>query len=734
MIVVIAEKNELAKAIVEGLGGGTRKQGYYDCGSHLVVPCVGHMLELLEPEDYDERYKVWRAEDLPWCEIPWKKKPIERTQEQLNVILRLIDQADSIVHAGDPDDEGQLIVDEILEYAGCRKPVQRVLINDNNTKVVQRALANMRDNAEFRGLSASAEARSVGDLLYGVNLTRMYTLMAKKKGYPGVLHAGRVSSAITGLVVRRDRANEGHSATNYFVVKGSFAFGGICFDAAYQPTERDTIDDKSRLSDRAQAESIAGQVNGQSAVLASAVTKELATPAPLPYNLLRLQADAARRFGMKPDEVMAVSQSLKDKHRAITYNRTDTEYLSDEQHEEAPEVLAAVAATAPTLARAVELADPKLKSRAFNSAKVTVHHGIVPTQAKSDIATFTQQEKQIYLLIAVAYVAQFHPLSLTDKTRLELTCADRRFVCEGRVVTRPGWTALYGGDASSAEEAEDDASLDADLRQLVTGQDGSCTGAAVLAKATQPPPLYNIASLLTDLTRAAKYVKNDRLRQALLERDKDKEGENGGIGTPATRDTHLKNLFERGYLAEKKVGKKSYVVSTPKAREYYDALPDQAKFPDMTAIWVEQLKGVEAGQASMTSFIDGLMDYIRQEMARVQADGINVASQLVPCPKCKSGMLRIRGGDSFFWACSQREACGHTMNDKNGQPVPKAAPSALHKCMSCGLGLVRRESPKKGRDPARAWWGCSGFKDGCKQTYPDLKGKPNYGVTKKVTA
>ncbi|MBA4953692.1 DNA topoisomerase III, partial [Pseudomonas aeruginosa] len=193
---VIAEKPELAKAIVEGLGGGSRKDGYYECGSDRVTWCFGHMLALLDPEDYDERYANWNMADLPIVHIPWRKKPSgdAGAKAQFKTILSLLKQAKSVVHAGDPDDEGQLLVDEILEYANCRLPVQRLLINDNNVKIVRRQLAAMRDNREFAGLSAAAEARSVGDQLYGFNITRLYTLAARAKGYQGLLSVGRVQT------------------------------------------------------------------------------------------------------------------------------------------------------------------------------------------------------------------------------------------------------------------------------------------------------------------------------------------------------------------------------------------------------------------------------------------------------------------------------------------------------------------------------------------------------------
>ena len=330
MRLFIAEKPQLAQAIVAGLGGGTRKDGYIECGDDCVTWCFGHMLALCDFEDYDPKFAKWSLDDLPFSHIPWRKKPTgdSGAKAQLKTILALLKRASLVVHAGDPDEEGQLLVDEVLEYAGCRLPVKRVLINDNTTALVTRALAAMRDNAEFAGLSAAAEARSVGDQLYGYNLSRTYTLVARKLGYDGVVSVGRVQTPILGLVVRRTRAYRDHRKTFYFIVNGQFDFGAVAFPARYQIMPADPADDKGRLIDEAHATAIAAAVTGKPARIVSAETKQKEQHPPLPYNLLKLQSDAARKFGYKPGQVKDITQTLREQHKLITYNRSDCQYLS----------------------------------------------------------------------------------------------------------------------------------------------------------------------------------------------------------------------------------------------------------------------------------------------------------------------------------------------------------------------------------------------------------------------
>ena len=727
MQLFIAEKPDLAKAIVEALGGGSRKEGYYDCGDNYVTWCYGHMLQLLDPEDYDQRYKQWSMADLPISHLPWKKKPSGDKKDQLKIITGLLKQAKSVIHAGDPDSEGQLLVDEILLFSNCNLPVKRILINDNNTKIVRRALETMRDNKEFAGLSASAEARSVGDQLYGYNMTRAYTLAAQASGYQGVLSVGRVQTPVLGLVVRRDREFEAHTKSFYYNVTGQFKVGELSFPARYQIVEGDSVDDKGRLINQEHAQSIADSVKGSAARIVSVETKKKEQHPPLPYNLLKLQTDASRKFGFTPSITKDLTQSLRDKHKLITYNRSDCEYLSEEQHADASNVLAAISQTAKSLAVVAQRADPGIKSRAFNSSKVSAHHGIIPTEATADFSKLSDGEQKIYLLIARAYIAQFFSKHLYDQTDLVVESAKHRFAVRSNVTTSAGWRVLYKNDVGNEDLEKDDA-LELDIRILKAGQDGTCFDANAEQMETKPKPRYTMATLLSDLTRVAQYVRDERLRKLLVEKDKGKEGEHGGIGTPATRDTIIATLFERGYLKES--GKA--IISTPTAREFYDTLPDQAKFPDMTALWHEQQKSIQQGDLDAMTFVNELMGYITGEVENVKQNGIGIKIDTHRCPTCDKPIRRIKKKDKneFFWGCSgYADGCRFACEDQGGNPVIKQSPliSSLHKCGSCSKGLSRRPGKKKGT----FWWGCSGFPE-CKQTYPDIKGKPDYSQNAKL--
>jgi len=775
----IAEKPELARAIVDALGGGSKARGYYECSDDRVTWCYGHMLELYDPEDFDPSLKHWRREDLPIFFFPWKKKPLPESREQFGVIVGLLREADMVVHAGDPDPEGQLLVDEVLKFADYNGPVKRVLINDNTTAVVKKALDNLRDNAEFSGMSAAAEARQIADKLYGYNMTRLYTLAARSEGYSGLISVGRVQTPILGLVVRRDRENAGHEKVAYYVVKAAFRHGDACFTGAYQNRPEDPQDAAGRLTHHAHAQAIADGLSGKTAKVVSYDAKKGETPPPLPYSLLKLQADAARLLGLKPDKVKAITQTLREKYRLVTYNRSDCRYLSDEQHGEAPEVIAAIAANTPELASVPGL-DPAIKSRAFNSAKVSAHHAIVPTRNRADLSKLTESERSVYRLICRAYIAQFLPNQEWERATAVLDVDGLAFVCRSRTVLRNGWRDFIttapeeGGD----EEEDDDRSA---LIVMAPGQEAVCESGECVRRETAPKPLYTMAGLLTDLTRVAQYARDDTIRQALIEKDRGKEGENGGIGTPATRDEVINTLFERGFIETRKKGKAVNVVSTALGREVYDILPDDAKYPDLTAIWHEQQRAIERGEIRADAFLDELLSYIGQEVGRVTVDGLGLKTRRHPCPKCGKAMLRRPGKKGHFWSCSGFPGCTATLPDDNGSPADpankpepaeamncpdcgkhmryvahsrgdffgctgypgckrvvrakdgkpadeKSRPraSGKHTCLICGKGLVRRP----GKEEGTFFWGCSGY-PGCRNTYPDHHGKPKFGTTRK---
>ncbi len=729
----IAEKPELARAIVEALGGGEKRRGYYECGADRVAWCFGHMLELCQPEDYDQAFKQWKVTDLPLFFVPWRKRTLAKSKEQFAVIVGLLKEADCVVHAGDPDPEGQLLVDEILDYVKYAGTVKRILINDNTPAVVKKALANLRHNADFAGLSQSALARQRGDFFYGINMPRLYTLAAQREGFNSVLSVGRVQTPILGMIVRRDRDfADPNNRSTYYAVRGTFSAGETQFTASYHVKPDDPQDDKGRLSDPAHSQAIADAIGGKIAVVKSHEVKPGETPPPLPYNLLQLQIDASRIHGFSPDKVKDITQTLREKHRLITYNRSDSQYLSEEQHADAPAVLATVAANMPEFSQEIADADPARKSRAFDSSKVTAHHAIIPTQSRADVSALAEDERKVYRLIARAYLAQFLPPEKWEKSTTTLEVEGHIFIRTAKRVIEPGWRSLYAGEPSQKDEDSGDEE-EACAITFAVGQKLPCAAGQREKKEAGPKPLYTMATLLGDLTRVAQYIRDESLRKSMVEKDKGKAGEHGGIGTPATRDVIIATLFDRGFIAYGKKGKTQTIVSTKTGQDFYDLLPDAAKFPDMTAVWHEQQRNIEHGNGTVNAFLDSLIAHIGEETTRVLEHGLNLPIEKHPCPVCSSPMMLKKSKNGAFWGCSRYPECRATLPDDGGKPgkapaAEKIRPSVSekHKCAHCGKGLVRRS----GKRERSHFWGCSGYPE-CKNVYPDVDGKPDYSVQTK---
>lgn len=690
MRLFIAEKPDVAKAVCAGLGGGfSTREGYYEKGQDVVTWCYGHMLQLFDPEDYDEKYKRWNIDDLPFCFLPAKRKYNPKTSKQTKIIRDLLKKADQIVHAGDPDDEGQLLVDELLRHFGNRTPTLRLLINDNNTRVVSRAIAAMQPNSKFEHLGFKAEARSLADQLYGYNLTRAYTLNVQQQGQQGVISIGRVQTPILGLVVMRDRAHASHQKSLYYNVQGIFEFAGLTFAARYVAQPTDPLDEDGRLVSKPRAQEIARACKGQPARLLSVTTTTKKTPPPLPYNLLKLQQDASRKFGYTPDETLNITQILRERHRLITYNRSDCQYLNDEQHPDAPGVLSAVNTTAPLFARVISRTDPSLKSRAFNSAKVSAHHAIIPTEGTARWETLNEKEQNVYKIIARAYIAQFYPNYTFDETKVLIEVDGHQFQVTGRVDLDQGWKVLYANDNGNEETQADSDLLNADLRGLRNGENGQCVDTKVTEHETKPPALYTMATLLGDLTRVSRYVKDQKLAAVLKEKDKEKAGEHGGIGTPATRSAIIKTLFERGFLTEKKKN----VVSTPLGQALFDQVADIVKYPDMTAIWHEQMRNVKT-QTDAENFVRKMMaQVVEPEVQRLKTTSINVTTQTKSKGKNKSAKT--------------------------------SAVQTDFTCKACGKPLLLREGVSKATKKTFKFFGCSGYPT-CKQSYFEKNGQPDY--------
>ncbi|CDT65562.1 DNA topoisomerase III [Vibrio coralliirubri] len=610
---IIAEKPSLGRAIAAALPNPQKKdQGFIKCGNGDVVTwCIGHLLEQVEPDAYDDRYKKWNLADLPIVPEQWQLRPRKTSSKQLTVIRKLLKDATQIVHAGDPDREGQLLVDEVIDYCKVSKAkkesMDRLLISDLNLPAVKRALSQMRSNRDFIPLSISALARSRADWLYGMNMTRAYTLLGQKAGYQGVLSVGRVQTPVLGLVVRRDEEIENFIPKDYFTLHALIPYqnNGQSFDirARWKPSEacKPWQDEEGRVLNRKLVENVANRIANQPATVTESEQKQSKQAAPLPYSLSALQIDASKRFGMSAQQVLDTCQSLYEKHKLITYPRSDSRYLPKEHYSQRESIVDAIANNAKELQSGAQGADLSLKSKAWNDSKVDAHHAIIPTPKKSSVNGLSANEMKIYQQIARQYLMQFYPPAVFADAKLVFDIAGGVFIAKGRQLINPGWKVLMG--KTDTEEKGDGTDT---VPPLDKGTVLTCREGVISDKKTEPPKHFTEATLLQAMTGIARFVANKDLKAILKETD--------GLGTEATRAGILDTLFKRQLLTRQ--GKS--IHSSPAGRGLIHALPEDSTFPDMTAHWEHQLQGMaERNQAyqpfmqALESKIDGLMGKVK---------------------------------------------------------------------------------------------------------------------------
>ncbi len=597
MILYIAEKPSLGRALAEVLPRPHQKgDGFIRVGNGDVVSwCIGHLLEQAQPDAYDPAFKQWRLEHLPIIPREWKLEARSKTRSQLTVLKKLLKQADDIVHVGDPDREGQLLVDEVISFCGVsttrREKVQRCLISDLNPAAVKKALAALRPNREFVPLSVSALARSRADWLYGINMSRLCTIQGQKMGYQGVLSVGRVQTPLLGLVVRRDQDIESFIARPYYEVLALLQTeAGERFKAKWQPSEacQPWQDEEGRVLSRRLAENVIQRIQGQPGRVVGAERKLHRQAPPLPYNLSTLQIDAARRFGLSAKQVLDSCQTLYERHKLITYPRSDCRYLPEDHFHQAAAVTEALARTRPELAPAVAEADLTLRSKAWNDKKVDAHHAIIPTARAMDGGKLSGPEQNLYQLIARQYLAQFYPPWEYADKQLDVDIAGGRFVARARQQVKPGWKVLF---ARPDKKADEDPELQPTLPELKPGDPLLCLEGELLDKLTQPPKYFTDATLLAAMTNIARYVTDTELRKILRDTD--------GLGTEATRAGIIELLFSRQFL--RREGKQ--IRATEAGRKLIASLPESATTPDMTARWEAVLDAISRKQAGYQGFM-----------------------------------------------------------------------------------------------------------------------------------
>lgn len=600
----IAEKPSVGKAIAEALGKTKSDKGYCETKSGDVVTwCFGHLMELATPDVYlpddvpttKSGSKVWREQDLPIVPDRWKIQVKTDCKAQFNVIKKLAQKSNitTIVNCGDPDREGQLLVDEILSFIDNKKPVLRYWASAVDSASVKKALSLLESNEKFVGMRYAALGRSHADWLIGMNATRAFTLASRRSGNGSLLSVGRVQTPTLNLVATRDHEINNFKPQTYYVFKGNFKAANKTFTATLQYGDAQKgLDSEGRLVDLNAARLLQQKLSSvKKAKVIEFETKNKDKNAPLVYSLASIQAEANAKYGYSAEQILNICQALYEKYKLTTYPRSDCEYLPTVQHQDAAKVLRALCSFHTELKSTISKANPSLKSKVWNDSKITAHHGIIPTQQVGNLSELKDDERKVYMLIVKRYLSQFFPPAKLLATTIKMDVSGEVFACNGSVVVENGYLAVYGGEDDTAEQDKADEKEDSQsLPKLSAGEIVDVLQVSPVTAQTKPPASFTEGTLIKAMQNIYNFVPDGPFKKVLKDGD--------GIGTSATRASIIAELKKKGFLELK--GKK--IKATPVGIKLLSELPDLCKNPVLTAMFESQLKLVESGKITYKQF------------------------------------------------------------------------------------------------------------------------------------
>lgn len=592
MRLFIMEKPDMANRLARVMGKSIqREDGYLLVGNDAVTWCIGHLLELIEPEEYDPAWKKWSFEYLPIVPERFRLKPIKGKEGQLYTIKQLLDQADEVIHGGDIGREGQLIVDEVLRFLKNRSPVKRLVLNNSSPEGIRKALANLEDNKKHYPKGLAAKARSEADWIYGMSLSRAATLAFG--GFGTVLSIGRVQTPTLALVVNRCVEIENFQPENFYeLIATAVSENGEEVQLLYGPPK------DARIKEKSVANTLAKEVKGTKGTFSVQAQDKKKGPPKL-FSLAGLQKEAGKKLKYGAQQVLEIAQSLYEQG-LITYPRTEATCLPSEIKSEVPVILKGLKESTPSVAQiyqesGLEDQEPVLRNSIFNDKKMEKeeHHAIIPTGMKLSEA-LDKKAENIYLMVVRRFLMSLLPDYEYRETQITLpaTLQDGRtlpFAAKGLTPVKLGWRVL--------EDAETKESL---IPNIKDGEQGELKEVKVKTRKTTPPPYYIEGTLLEDMSAIAKYVTDERIKSALKE--------TSGIGTPATQAAIIETLKARKFIkVEPRSGK---VKDTPEGRELILSLPKLLTNPDITAKWEMDLKKIALGHTPPENFKESVIKFV----------------------------------------------------------------------------------------------------------------------------
>jgi len=687
MPLVIAEKPSVARDIAKVLGANKKNNGYLEGNGWQVSWCVGHLIRLSDPEEYDPAYQKWSLESLPILPDSFQTSVIKQTQDQFGILQHLISCNDEIICATDAGREGQLIFEYVM--AKCEniqsKKIKRLWISSMTDTAIQEGFANLKDNAQYYNLYQSAKCRSEADWLVGINFSRLFSLR-----YNGHLSVGRVQTPTLALIVNRKLAIDQFVPETYYQIEGHFGTISATYTDATRP----------KLTDEAYAEQLAQKFKGQQGTITKLITTHKQEDRPLLYDLTELQRDANKRFGYTAQQTLTYAQSLYETHKVLTYPRTDSRYLSQDMKTIIPTLLKKIPLGFPQCASIVEKLQKEklpLDKRIFDDKKITDHHAIIPTANIDKIGKLrlNKGENDILFLVICRFLTILSPKKLYDETKLEITLQDGSlFKSSGKLITQEGWTmiekTLLGKNISNENEDEKEQVFpNIQLNQILVLDE-----CKLIEKNTSPPKLYTEATLLSAMENAGRELENKELKDAM----KDK-----GLGTPATRAAIIERLIQVGYVTRQKKN----LLPTRQGIAFIKLAPKDIVQAELTANWEWRLENIRSGKEDPQNFMNDIRQYVaditKRELAQTPSGFFTKDGELRhivgKCPFCGKEVVENSKG---YYCRGYKDAspCTFTLWKENKyfstRGIKEITPSMARQLLNKGYIRINNLYSQKG--------------------------------------
>ncbi len=637
---VLAEKPSVGRDLARVLNCKKKTKGYIEGDKYVVTWALGHLVTLAEPQDYDKRYKFWRLDDLPMLPEKMKLKIMNGTRTQFSTIKKLMQRSDmgELIIATDAGREGELVARWIIIKGGWKKkPIKRLWISSQTDQAIKDGFANLKPGFQYNNLFQAAVCRAEADWYIGLNVTRALTTK-----FDAQLNAGRVQTPTLRLIVDREEEITNFKPIDYWNINADFGK----YKGLWQNNQNNSRIYKSEL-----AEAIKRKIDNKTGVITVVETKEKKELPPLAYDLTELQRDANKRFGFSAKETLSLTQSLYERHKYVTYPRTDSRYLTTDMVNTIPDRLKRIN-IGPYKKHVEKILANEIKpgKRLVNNAKVSDHHAIIPTEQYVNLSNLTVNEKRIFDLVVKRFLVVLSDPYIYNSKKLITEVEGERFISRGISVKDYGWRAI-AAPLKDDDESSDENAQTQNLNNLKKGDKYRVEHVRVTVHKTTPPPRYTEAKLLGAMESPGKFIEDEELRESIKA---------GGLGTPATRAEIIEKLIKTVYI--ERDGKK--LIPTAKAFQLMKLVPEDLKSPELTAKWEKRLHDIANGNVKDSNFIADIRNSAKQlvQMIKQSKDSYEITNLTdVKCPVCGSPMLKL----SKKMICSNRSCRSET--SENGK-------------------------------------------------------------------